>query len=126
MLLTQQTEQDGVTNDDVTREMERANIIDSHSQEPTLPSDGRFDILLAAETLYTPHAAQETAYLVAHHLAAGGTAFIATKRYYFGVGGGTDAFVDCATGHGLVVETVHVVDTGRGNVREVLKVTRQA
>jgi Lysine methyltransferase len=114
--------------DDDDPPTESASSSSSSRQEPSLPADGRFDIMLAAETLYTPQAAQETAYLVAHHLShnAGAAAYIATKRYYFGVGGGTDAFVQCATTmHGLEVETVHVVDTGRGNVREVLKVTHR-
>jgi hypothetical protein len=91
-----------------------------------LPVDGLFDLILAAETLYTPQAAKETAYFIAYHLQLDGTAYIATKRYYFGVGGGADAFRESAAEHGLFVETVKVVNTGKGNVREVLKVSRQA
>ncbi|GKY93024.1 histidine protein methyltransferase 1 [Mayamaea pseudoterrestris] len=97
----------------------------SCSSSTKLPVDGQFDMILAAETLYTPQAAQETAYLIDQHLSADGTAYVSTKRYYFGVGGGTDVFGECASKYGLQVETVHVVNTGLGNVREVLRVKKR-
>lgn len=90
-----------------------------------LPMDGLFELILAAETLYTPKTCKETAYLIDRHLSSSGTALVSTKRYYFGVGGGADAFRDFAEQCGLLVETVHVVNTGRGNVREVLRVSRE-
>ncbi|GKZ01244.1 histidine protein methyltransferase 1 [Mayamaea pseudoterrestris] len=95
------------------------------SNNSKLPVDGQFDMILAAETLYTPQAARETAYLLDQHLSADGTAYVSTKRYYFGVGGGTDVFGECASKYGLQVETVHVVNTGLGNVREVLRVKKR-
>jgi len=107
-----------------------------------------FDVILATETMYTLEAAKDTALLVHRHLSHNGTAFVATKRYYFGVGGGTQAFLDAVSelnrcspdgattatndfgGRGsippLVVETVRVHDSGKGNIREVLQITRQA
>jgi hypothetical protein len=92
-----------------------------------LPQDGLFDIILAAETLYTRKAAQDTAHFLSRHLRLdGGVAYVATKRYYFGVGGGADVFREFAKECSLFVETVHVVNTGKGNVREILRVTRQA
>lgn len=83
--------------------------------------NGKFDLILAAETLYTEKTSKDTAELLMRHLdATKGVAFIATKRYYFGVGGG----VDCFRGHaaGLSVKTVKVIDNGGGNIREVLEV----
>ena len=57
-----------------------------------------------------------------------GVALIASKRYYFGVGGGTDAFraacriaVDDSETD-LQVETLQVYDNGSGNIRELLQV----
>jgi len=62
-----------------------------------MPQDGKFDLILASETTYTPNAAQDTAYWLCNHLKPHtGVGLIATKRYYFGVGlgacGGSDAF----------------------------------
>jgi hypothetical protein len=109
------------------QQQQQASITEPLGSDPHhLPANGLFSIILAAETLYTPQAAQETAYFVAHHLALDGFAYISTKRYYFGVGGGADCFRECAITLGLFVESVHVVNTGRGNVREVLRVTRQS
>ncbi|KAL3938689.1 MAG: hypothetical protein SGBAC_006444 [Bacillariaceae sp.] len=95
---------------------------------PNIPQDGRFDMILAAETTYSPQAASDTAHLLAKHLKVNaGRAFIATKRYYFGVGGGSDCFKEALSLISLPnvkfnVETVKVYDNGAGNIRELLKV----
>ncbi|KAL7563623.1 hypothetical protein ACA910_013363 [Epithemia clementina (nom. ined.)] len=94
-----------------------------------------FDLILAAETLYTPESAQETCQLIAHLLKPEtGVAFVATKRYYFGVGGGSEAFLQAAaattrtTNSGaneeLQVDIVQVYDNGVSNIRELLRVRR--
>jgi hypothetical protein len=96
-----------------------------------LPSDGLFDCILAAETTYSASAAAETARFVINHLRCNGVAYIATKRYYFGVGGGSDAFregiVTNVTGEGeFHVDTIEVYDNGCGNIRELLRVQRRS
>jgi hypothetical protein len=96
-----------------------------------IPSHGKFDLILAAETTYTEAAAKDTAKLVARHLIPGkGVAIIATKRYYFGVGGGSSCFCEAlesfddatTTGHQFHVETAQVFDDGISNIRELLVV----
>ena len=94
-----------------------------------VPSDGLFDCILAAETTYSATAAASTARFVANHLKRSGVAYIATKRYYFGVGGGSDAFREgllrYATREGeFQISAVEVYDNGRGNIRELLCVRR--
>ena len=94
-----------------------------------VPSDGLFDCILAAETTYSATAAASTARFVANHLKHSGVAYIATKRYYFGVGGGSDAFREgllrYATREGeFQISAVEVYDNGRGNIRELLCVRR--
>jgi len=96
---------------------------------PRLPRDGKFDVILAAETIYSEAAARETALLLQRHLRPiTGVAYVATKRYYFGVGGGVDPFRAFATAAAdddtltLQIETVRVHDSGTSNIREVLKV----
>jgi len=96
-----------------------------------LPSDGLFDCIMAAETTYSRAAAIDTARFVIRHLKTGtGVAYIATKRYYFGVGGGSDAFREGIQSHAkseeeFQIETVQVYDNGVGNIRELLRVTRR-
>ena len=99
-----------------------------------LPDDGRFDLILAAETTYTPESSKDTAELLGRHLKVNtGVGLVATKRYYFGVGGGADAFRQAAAsvvvkaglpgeevGCELQVETVKSYDTGVG--RDLLRV----
>lgn len=99
-----------------------------------LPDDGRFDLILAAETTYTEESSKDTAELLARHLKVDtGVGLVATKRYYFGVGGGADAFRQAAesmavkvgsAGNGmdctLKVDFVQSYDSGVG--RDLLRV----
>ena len=103
-----------------------------------LPGTARFHVILAAETTYTTQSARDTATLMARHLAVEtGVGLIACKRYYFGVGGGSDAFREAAAcqkisipieqdpssmEYQLSVETLEVYDNGVGNIRELLLV----
>lgn len=101
------------------------------------PFHPRFDLILAAETTYTESSARDTAILISRHLKyESGVAFVATKRYYFGVRGGTECFQTNASaihvertseGHStkiysLNLTTVKVYDDGVGNIREILRV----
>lgn len=88
----------------------------------------RFDLILAAETTYTPEASKDTAYLLLCHLKRDGIALVACKRYYFGVGGGSDAFVNAANHMVLRDEDVHLglkldlireYDDGKSNIRDL-------
>lgn len=105
------------------------------SSELLLPDgvvNDRFDIILASETTYTNDSCQDTAYLMMKHLKVGtGVGLVATKRFYFGVGGGDDAFnqaavimSDCheSSGLRLVVRTIQSYDTGNANIRDLLEV----
>jgi hypothetical protein len=93
------------------------------------PRDGMFDCILAAETTYSEATGKDTALLLAKHLKVDtGVAFIASKRYYFGVGGGTDSFREALAGLSSFgqfhVDTLKVYDNGAGNIRELLQVKR--
>jgi len=84
-----------------------------------------FDVVLSSETLYREEAHGTLAALLAALLRPGGVALLAAKRFYFGVGGGTRRFVaEAAPAAGLRCEVLAVVEDGRSNVREVLRVER--
>merc|ERR1719287_38363 len=82
-----------------------------------------------------PADARDTARLLLRHLRpSGGVGLVATKRYYFGVGGGSDAFRAAAArettraagagavAHRLTVELAREFDDGRSNVRDLWRV----
>jgi len=99
--------------------------------------DKRFDLILASETTYTPESCEDTAFLMLRHLKINdGVGLVATKRFYFGVGGGTDLFqAACETlssasdyegpysGLRLCVKVVQSYDTGNANIRDLLRVS---
>ena len=96
--------------------------------------DGRLDLILAAETTYTPESCQDTAFLMLSHLKIDvGVGLVATKRFYFGVGGGTDLFTTACkklasdqgpfAGLQLCIRTIQSYDTGNANIRDLLEVT---
>ena len=121
-----------------TKLLEQEQILKSlpaEEQRPGGPTT-KFDLILAAETTYTEEAAKDTARIVCDHLSPGkGVAIIATKRYYFGVGGGSQCFCDALLEFGrkmqqqdqqqqykFHVETAQVFDDGISNIRELIVV----
>ena len=57
--------------------------------------DEKFDLILASETIYSLDDLPKFRDAVVHFLRPeGGVALVAAKEYYFGVGGGVDAFMD--------------------------------
>lgn len=84
-----------------------------------------FDVILTAETVYSPAAAHKLARCISRILAKsnGSVAWVAAKSYYFGVGGGTMAFTEACGPLGLSVHPAIVIDDGKSNVREIVRVT---
>lgn len=59
--------------------------------------------------------------MVLRHLAPGGCALIASKRFYFGVGGGTYSLQSLVEADGrLAYELVQVYEDGQSNIREII------
>jgi len=90
-------------------------------------NDKRFGLILASETTYTPESCEDTAFLMLRHLKINdGVGLVATKRFYFGVGGGTDLFqAACETLSSLrlCVKVVQSYNTGNSNTRGLLRVS---
>jgi hypothetical protein len=88
---------------------------------------GDYDIVLAAETVYTLETTLATARLFEKHLKIGGVGLIACKKYYFGCAGGGDAFreaVEKVSQGSMVITVEEKFDNGSGNIRELLKLTK--
>ena len=92
-----------------------------------LPSSAH-DVVIASETTYSLSSCRSTVQLLAKHLkSTTGVGLVATKRFYFGVGGGAAEFRSLCEGEGLEVDegATVVVDRGDANIREVIVVRKK-
>ena len=101
-----------------------AEVTPENSKRETVTNNVRFDLILASETTYTTSSSEETARWLFHHLKYDtGVGLVSMKRYYFGVGGSTDAFREVAQkSFGLTVELVREYEDGASNIRDLLRV----
>ena len=84
-----------------------------------------YDIILTADTIYSPAASRRLWELIRAQLAKGGVAYVAAKSYYFGVGGSVSQFKEMvAADRRFGMKTVRVFDDGASNRREVFSIYR--
>ncbi|KAK3008555.1 hypothetical protein RJ639_014428 [Escallonia herrerae] len=83
-----------------------------------------YDIILMAETVYSISALPTLYKLIKKCMARShGVAYMAAKKHYFGVGGGSRRFLSLVENDGLMVASlVAEVADGSSNVREVWKI----
>ncbi len=98
--------------------------IESDISRQTVEMDeSRFNLILASETTYTNTASTETAcWLMKHLKPCTGVGLVSMKRYYFGVGGGSDSFCTACKSFGLTVELVKEFNDGASNIRDLWRV----
>ncbi|XP_010527454.1 PREDICTED: histidine protein methyltransferase 1 homolog [Tarenaya hassleriana] len=84
-----------------------------------------YDIILMAETIYSISGQQSLYGLIKKCLACpNGVVYMAAKKYYFGVGGGTRQFLSMIERDGVLASTlVSEITDGSSNVREVWKLS---
>ena len=65
--------------------------------------------------------------MVAEHLSENGVALVASKKYYFGVGGGTFELENMSAKPNSLLQyaLVKSYEDGQSNIREVIKLTRK-
>merc|ERR1712070_557812 len=76
------------------------------SNNKTPYENGKFDIMLLADTLYNIDCYEKIYNIVDNHLNNPGVCFICSKKFYFGVGGGTSDFIDYVANKGKFNITV--------------------
>lgn len=65
-------------------------------------------------------------FFISKRLAPGGIALIATKRFYFGVGGGSASIEELiGQSESLGLERKYSFEDGHSNVRDIYKITRR-
>ncbi|XP_054820874.1 LOW QUALITY PROTEIN: uncharacterized protein LOC129319820 [Prosopis cineraria] len=84
-----------------------------------------YDFILMAETVYSISSLQILYNLIKKCLRyPDGVAYMAAKKYYFGVGGGTRRFLSVVEKDGIMISTlVAEITDGASNVREVWKLS---
>ncbi|EPS60086.1 hypothetical protein M569_14718, partial [Genlisea aurea] len=87
-------------------------------------SDGRYDIILMSETVYSISSLPNLFKLIKKRLRkSGGVVYMAAKKYYFGVGGGTRQFISMVEEDGdFCCSLIAEITSGSSNIREVWKV----
>lgn len=64
--------------------------------------------------------------MIDRHLNEGGEALLATKRFYFGVGGGSLEINRLAHASGKIkYELVKSYEDGNSNIRDIIKLTKE-
>ena len=82
-----------------------------------------FDLILSAETAYREDTTHSLVECIAKTLSVKGEAIVATKRYYFGCGGGVAALEnEIGRVDRLCCEVVWSAEDGRSNVRDIVRV----
>jgi len=94
--------------------------------------DGMYDLIITAETLYTPALVSRLFFMLDNLLSSSSDrslAIVASKRYYFGtgLGGGTSLLLSMCDRKGskLSAKVVRVLEDGASNIREVLLIRRR-
>jgi len=84
-----------------------------------------YDIVLTSDTLYSSTSIKPLVQCLDGLLSECGEALVAAKRYYFGIGGSTEALMEEVSKCGkFKAEVVRVFDDGKSNLREIVKLSR--
>lgn len=82
----------------------------------------KFDIIISADTLYNIENYEILYENIIKNLNNPGICFIASKKYYFGVGGGTSQFMEFVKGKNeLDIKCTHEINDGISNMRQILE-----
>jgi len=102
----------------------------NHQLYDDLPK--KFDVIVSAETLYSIESCHSLFQMITNHLSLTGKCYIATKRYYFGVGGGSNELFKLLDGFNetkmrlsednlLIYKIVKTIDDGFSTIREIIR-----
>ena len=86
--------------------------------------DKKFDIIISGDTLYNNQNYEKIYNLIKNYLNKGGEAYFASKRFYFGVGGGSSEFRQFINDRNeFEISQVKQIKDGINNIRVILKIT---
>ena len=86
--------------------------------------DKKFDIIISGDTLYNNQNYEKIYNLIKNNLNKDGEAYFASKRFYFGVGGGSSEFRQFILDRNeFEISQVKQIKDGINNIRVILKIT---
>lgn len=86
--------------------------------------DKKFDIIISGDTLYNNQNYEKIYNLIKNNLNKDGEAYFASKRFYFGVGGGSSEFKQFIIDRNeFKISQVKQIKDGINNIRVILKIT---
>ena len=86
--------------------------------------DKKFDIIISGDTLYNNQNYEKIYNLIKNNLNKDGEAYFASKRFYFGVGGGSSEFRQFIIDRNeFKISQVKQIKDGINNIRVTLKIT---
>lgn len=94
------------------------------SQVLNLHAPAVYDVIVSAETFYTPLVTEKLLRTIHLHLAQqppGALAIVAGKRYYFGTGGSMVDLMARASALGFQARVVASVEDGKSNIRDLVE-----
>ena len=84
----------------------------------------KFDVIISGDTLYNNSNYEKIYNLIKNNLNKDGEAYFASKRFYFGVGGGSSEFIQYISDRNeFQIEQVKTIKDGINNIRVILKIT---
>lgn len=85
-------------------------------------STAEFDIIVSADTIYNIENYEAFYNIIITNLKNPGICFICSKKFYFGVGGGTSQFIDFVTKKGeFEIKVAKEFNDGVSNIRQILE-----
>ncbi|CAB0005604.1 unnamed protein product [Nesidiocoris tenuis] len=83
--------------------------------------DSQFDVIITSETIYNPQSYQKLHDVIRKKLKPGGSAYLAGKSYYFGVGGSIKGFMDFVVRENVLqAVSLWSNDEGKGKLNDVI------
>jgi SAM-dependent methyltransferase len=82
----------------------------------------KFDIIISADTIYNISNYESFYNIIKLRLKNPGICFVASKKFYFGVGGGTNQFIEYVNQQNdFTITVVKEVNDGISNIRQILE-----
>ena len=86
----------------------------------------KFDIIISADTIYNVENYESFYSVIKDKLNYPGICFVCSKKFYFGVGGGTSQFIDFVVQKGdFCIKIVKEFNDGMSNIRQILEIRNQ-
>jgi 2-polyprenyl-3-methyl-5-hydroxy-6-metoxy-1,4-benzoquinol methylase len=89
-------------------------------------SQNKFDIIISADTIYNLNNYDSFYSVIKEKMNNPGICFICSKKFYFGVGGGTSQFIDYVSTKGeFEVKVVKEFNDGMSTIRQIIELKHQ-